>query len=382
MPHVMKNRFSIVALVAAASFAFAGCKAPESGSSATVGKPQPVVQPSVGLQERFGDEIVVAGHFYRIGTPVVTWMDPGGYDAYRVERRFEPYEESGWEATTQAMGAGKVKWESKNQQFSPMRYSMRYGSPQAATQRFTPRELEQVRGGGWPLPLLQKTIDQFVLHYDVAGTSRNCFDVLHDGRGLSVQFMLDLDGTIYQTLDVKERAWQATISNNRSIGIEIANIGSYGINSTQAPLEQWYKKDAEGKTYIAIPDRLGGLSSQRTNPSVLRPARNDAVVEEIQGVKQRMYDLTPQQYAALIKLTAALCDVFPKIRPDYPRDASGKLINHALSEKEWEQYQGVMGHYHVQKNKSDPGSAFQWDLVIDGARAELAARRGSPLAKK
>ena len=34
--------------------------------------------------------------------------------------------------------------------------------------------------------------------------------------------MLDVDGTIYQTLDVKERAWHATTSNTRAVGIEIA----------------------------------------------------------------------------------------------------------------------------------------------------------------
>ncbi len=38
---------------------------------------------------RKGDEIVVAGKFIHTGTPVVLWMDPGGYDAYRVERRFQ-----------------------------------------------------------------------------------------------------------------------------------------------------------------------------------------------------------------------------------------------------------------------------------------------------
>ena len=27
-----------------------------------------------------------------------------------------------------------------------------------------------------------------------------------------------------------------------------------------------------------------------------------------------------------------------------------------------------MGHYHVQENKQDPGPAFQWDKVINGAR--------------
>jgi hypothetical protein len=31
-------------------------------------------------------------------------------------------------------------------------------------------------------------------------------------------------------------------------------------------------------------------------------------------------------------------------------------------------YHGVLGHYHVQTNKTDPGPAMQWDRVIDGAR--------------
>ena len=47
-------------------------------------------------------------------------------------------------------------------------------------------------------------------------------------RGLSAHFLLDLDGTIYQTLDLRERAYHAGASNSRSIGIEIANVGSYG----------------------------------------------------------------------------------------------------------------------------------------------------------
>jgi len=44
------------------------------------------------------------------------------------------------------------------------------------------------------------------MHYDVCGVSRQYFKVLHDYRGLSVHFMLDIDGTIYQTLDLNERA--------------------------------------------------------------------------------------------------------------------------------------------------------------------------------
>ena len=374
-----KRLVARVALVAAVCFAIAGCATDKKDDTGLkVSKSAPVVQPSLGLQQRFGDEIVVAGQFYRIGAPVVTWMDPGGYDAYRTERRFSKYEESSFEATTQAIADGKSKAEIK----SPNRFGLRYGNLPAATQHYTPNELEAVRGGGWTLPMLQKTVDQFVLHYDVAGTSKSCFNTLQDDRGLSVQFMLDLDGTIYQTLDVKERAWQATISNNRSIGIEIANIGSYSASETNAPLEAWYKKDKDGKTYINIPERNGGMASQYTHPKVLRPMRNDPIVAEIQGRAQRMYDLTPQQYASLIKLTAGLCDVLPLIKPDYPKDEKGVLINHALSEEQWEKYQGVLGHFHVQKNKSDPGSAFQWDYLMDNVKKELAARKRVPFMEQ
>ena len=38
---------------------------------------------------------------------------------------------------------------------------------------------------------------------------------MQDIRGLSVHFMCDLDGTIYQTCDVKERCQHATDSNSR-----------------------------------------------------------------------------------------------------------------------------------------------------------------------
>ena len=83
------------------------------------------------------------------------------------------------------------------------------------------------------------------------------------------------------------------------------------------------------------------------------------------------YDFTPEQYRALIHLTAALCKVFPKIRCDYPRDASGHLARAKLPDDELSHYQGVLGHYHVQTNKVDPGPAFQWDHVINGAQELL-----------
>jgi len=191
--------------------------------------------------------------------------------------------------------------------------------------------------------------------------------VLHDMRNLSVHFMLDLDGTIYQTLDVKERAWHAGSANSRSIGIEIANIGAYATDNAQSPLEQWYKSDSSGAKRVVLPDWMKE-SGIRTPELIARPARPDAITGQIQGKSLRQYDFTPQQYESLVKLTAALCRVFPRLRCDYPRDRTGQLITSKLSDEQIQAYQGLIGHYHLTTEKIDPGPAFQWDLVINGAR--------------
>jgi N-acetylmuramoyl-L-alanine amidase len=316
--------------------ALVGCAAPRPGT----------------IAHRSGDEIVIAGQFVHTGTPVILWTDPGGYDAYRVERRFAPFEQSGWETSHVAIAELK----------SPNRYGLRQPV-------LTPEEIDRVRGGGWDLPLLQRVVDQFVIHFDAAGTSRNCFKILHDVRDLSVHFMLDLDGTIYQTLDVKERAWHATSSNTRSVGIEVANIGAFRTNNTKT-LDEWYPRDTDGKTRITIPPRFGE-SGFRTKDFVGHPARAERVEGNIQGQQLVQYDFTPEQYHALTHLTAALCKVLPNIRCDYPRDASGQLVRKKLSDDDLKNYRGVLGHFHIQTNKVDPGPAFQWDRVIDGARALL-----------
>ncbi len=305
-------------------------------------------KPGTALR-RDGDEIVVAGNFFHTGTRVVTWMDPGGYDAYRVERRFATLAQSSWETTRGAVAALTT----------PNRYGLR-------REGLTPEQVERFRGGGWDMASLRATIDQFVLHFDASGTSRQCFKVLHDQRGLSVHFLLDLDGTLYQTLDLKERAWHATTSNTRSIGIEIANIGAFQLGD-EGPLEEWYQVDASGWPRIVVPSRLGDPGLLTPN-FVARPARREPVAGTIQGQRLRQYDLSPEQYAALSRLVATLCEVFPKIRCDYPRDSQGRLVTQKLADEVLAGYRGLLGHYHIQTNKVDPGPAFQWDKVVRDAR--------------
>jgi N-acetylmuramoyl-L-alanine amidase len=236
-----------------------------------------------GCAMRRGDEIVVDGHFVHTRSRVILWNDPGGFNAYA--------------------------------------------------------------SGGWNQRPAGQQIDQFVIHYDAADSSANCFAVLKS-RGLSVHFMIDVDGTIYQTLDVKERAWHATKANNRSIGVEMANLGAFP------------------------PDQANVLQLWHMNHPWAQ-----AVVGQVQGKMLRMYDFSPQQYESLIKLTAALCKTLPQIRCDYPRDENGRLITHVLSDQEFQNYHGILGHYHIQIEKVDPGPAFQWDRLIEGVRACLMNHR-------
>jgi hypothetical protein len=301
---------------------------------------------------RTGDEIVVAGQFFHTGTRVVTWMDAGGYDAYRVERRFSAPGEASWDASKAAVKALA----------KPNRYDTRREGLDAAA-------IERIRGGGWELDALRDKVDQFVLHFDACGTSRQCFKILHDLRGLSVHFMLDLDGTIYQTLDAKERAWHATSSNTRSVGIEIANIGAYP-PGRDTLLDQWYQADGPGRTRVKIPATMteDGIL---TPGFIARPARPERVRGTVQGQELAQFDFTAEQYAALAKLTATLCKIFPKITCDFPRDASGGLVSQKLPDDQLARYHGLLGHFHIQSNKVDPGPAFDWEKLFHNARREM-----------
>lgn len=284
-------------------------------------KREPTALPAPAPEARRGDEIIVAGQLFHTGTRVITWRDPGGYDAYHGSKD---------------------------------NYAERRPSRDARTPA-TPLDLAQLRG----------LVDQFVIHYDSEGFSRHCFDILQK-RGLSVHFLLDLDGTIYQTLDLRERAYHATIANSRSIGIEIANIGAFP-PAQAAELSAWYHRDAAGNLYITPPAKLGPTEFH-TPGYVGRPARPFLVTGKINRHLVEQYDFTPAQYVALIKLTAALHRIFPRIALDCPRDANGRILRGELTAGEYARFHGVLGHWHIQSNKVDPGPAFQWDLVLDGAR--------------
>jgi N-acetyl-anhydromuramyl-L-alanine amidase AmpD len=264
---------------------------------------------------------------------VITWKDPGGYNGYLVKAQ---------------VSTPKPK------------------SPQP--------EIEQphVRDQVHDLAALRQVVDQLVLHYDACGVSKVCFQALR-ARGLSVHFLLDVDGTIYQTVDVQERALHATTSNDRSIGVEIANIGAFPADAAR-PLDEWYHRESGGDVVLTIPAKI-------KNPGIAtphfcgRPIRPERVRGRVQDKELVQYDFTADQYAALAKLTAALCRVLPELRCDYPHTRDGEPIQHRLSEVELVNYRGILGHYHIQENKVDPGPAFQWKRFIAEVCEELERAR-------
>ncbi|MCY2960821.1 MAG: peptidoglycan recognition family protein [Planctomycetota bacterium] len=323
------------------------------------------------------DSIVVAGRKFRVGVPVVLWNEPPRYDAYSTAPRFAAADDPKVPQGLRYQPGRVRKVMRDNPDYLPAPAS---GVTDTRTdlqkqRSILEREDVLVAPASPDLEALRAVVDQFVLHFDVCGVSQTCFRVLHDDRGLSVQFLLDLDGTIYQTLDARETAWHATKSNPRSIGIEIANMGAYPLGVAKA-LDTWYAHD-EGGPYVRIPERLGD-GGLRTEGFVARPARRERVVGEIQGETLQQYDFTPEQYASLVKLTAALCRAFPRIEPDAPRGADGRVLDHALGDAEWREFRGILGHYHVQKNKTDPGPAFDWEPFLAAVRERLALAPVTP----
>jgi N-acetylmuramoyl-L-alanine amidase len=300
------------------------------------------VPPAAARRERTPESVEVCGEPFPIGTRVVSWREPGGYDAYREAKFF----------TDEEPPDGRRR-------YSPLRGSL----PEAVRAQAATR--------GVPLAELQRAVRLFVLHYDAAGTSRQCFKVLHDVRFLSVHFLLDVDGTIYQTLDLRESAWHATVANDAAVGVEIAHPGAWR-QPMNADMARWYGRDEQG-WFMKTPAWMQPLGI-RTPGFVARPDRPDVVAGPIHGATWHQLDFTTAQYEALAKLCAGLARVFPRLRLDVPRRADGAVLDTALPQDQLATFAGIVGHFHVQTDKQDPGPAFQWERLLRDARALAAAR--------
>lgn len=292
--------------------------------------------------------LVVGGQRIPVGVPVVHWFDPGGYSAYST-----------------AAGTG-------TNPPTGLRYRPGRNVPADV---FDPDVTERLRLGRASPAELAGFVDQLVIHYDVCGTSEVCFRVLQQVRGLSVHFLCDLDGTLYQTLDLGDQAWHAAQANPRSIGVEVAQIGAYapGDEAGAAHFAEWYQEDAsgEGPTTLTLPTRFGdgGLRYPERARTTATPGKARG---SLHGMQLEQYDFTAAQYESLAALAAGLSAALPGIELDVPRDAGGSILTRALSDEELAAWSGLLGHAHITAYKIDPGPAFRWEALLAAARARLA----------
>ncbi len=168
----------------------------------------------------------------------------------------------------------------------------------------------------------KRKIRYFVNHWDVCLNALSCQRVL-DRRGISVHFLIDNDGTIYQTMDIQHGAWHAgsARANRASVGVEISN-------AYYPKYQNWYVKNGFGE----------------------RPIVEDAWVH---GDKLEPFTgFYPEQIEAAKALWKAI-HAATGIPYETPLSQFGKTSTRYVQDVPYGNFSGFVSHYHVSKKKID-----------------------------
>ena len=171
----------------------------------------------------------------------------------------------------------------------------------------------------------------FVAHWDVCLSSKICFDVLKK-RKLSVHFLIDNDGTIYQIMDTNHIAYHAGNRkvNNNSIGVEISN-------AYYPRYQKTYVQKGHGERPL--------LTDSQVHGRTLEPHLG-------------FYPVQEQAFAALAK---ALNNAYG-ISLEVPME-NGQMVKTIYKDAYAGTFNGVVNHYHITKRKIDC-AGFKVDEVI------------------
>ena len=165
----------------------------------------------------------------------------------------------------------------------------------------------------------------FVNHWDVSLSAESCAKVLNK-RGISVHFLIDNDGTIFQMLDIQHKAWHAGIpryegGNTKGIGVEISN-------AYYTKYQDWYVRHGFGKRPIQEHGYVHGKT--------LKP----------------FLDFYPIQLEALTALWKAI-HLGVGIPLEYPKNAKGFIDTGVNTECQHGKYHGFCNHYNFTRGKID-----------------------------
>ncbi|HEY6036700.1 MAG TPA: N-acetylmuramoyl-L-alanine amidase, partial [Kofleriaceae bacterium] len=246
--------------------------------------------------------LIIGGQTFKTDAKIVTWRDP-------------PY----WDATREVCmitetDPGVLTPGNKNYCVGGVPYGKLPLGPY--TKRYSLRPRLRHFGNNPPYEAVKASIRQFVVHHDGCNTADMCFSVLQNERGLSVHFLLDNDGTIYQTIDLGLMAYHASEWNIDSIGIEMCNKG----DAIQFP--NWYESGKYGP-------------------------KRDVKTIKINNHAIRAYDYTPQQKESFVQLCRALQRLLPNLPAEFPQQSPGKQHWGTIPKDQSTRFAGYIGHYHL-----------------------------------
>ena len=184
-----------------------------------------------------------------------------------------------------------------------------------------------------------------VLHADVLDDIETAFHVLHS-KGLSSHFGIEFDGTIYQMLDPMHVAYGAAEVNPISIQIDLNNRMHNLVTSPNAP------------PYPPAHTRIRTMRQ----PKYKRPLSDEVVIN---GKTRRSYGYTEAQYRSLSSLLRTLAGAINGLELDVPQ---ASLANHHQWDDAYEDFKGIVAHYHLTPRRWDPGPAFDWKRLTDTLR--------------
>jgi hypothetical protein len=168
----------------------------------------------------------------------------------------------------------------------------------------------------------ERAIRYFVNHWDVCLSSGACQKVL-DNRGISVHFLINNDGTIYQTIDMQHGCWHAGSerANRASVGVEISN-------AYYPKYQDWYVRNGYGERPL--------IESTRCQGEELDP----------------FMGFYPVQIRALKQLWKAIHQGLG-VPYNAPLNQFGNTASKYVQDVKYGDFRGFVSHYHVSKNKID-----------------------------
>ncbi len=277
------------------------------------------------MSPRPSGKLIIGGQVFQTDAPIVNWREPPYWDA---TSQFCISTQTERQPPCKPGASGQVPYGKL-----PVPYTRRYSTrPPLRTSKWN-------GGENAPYDAVKSVIRQFVIHHDGCASADMCFNVLQNERGLSCHFLIDNDGTIYQTLDLALMGYHAAEWNLASIGVELCNRGDA-------------KKEP---TYYAN----GRKGPQRD----VKPCK-------INGHTFLAYDYTPAQYDAMRRLSRALLRLLPNLPAEYPQSSPGVQSWDTLPTSASFGFSGYIAHYHLTAQKWDPGY-FDFKDFCSKLRGEL-----------